>query len=141
MKTEIRNSFGEIYLTVEFHEAINVVYNNWLGYQTYASIVGGANTSLKVSKEYHCSYMLNDNSKVVGPWDHALEWITTDWAPRAIQFGLTHFAHVVSSESFAAFSAHNMHTELNEKLEMRIFDSVIEGLEWLRAAQQAQDPR
>ncbi|MDF7811767.1 hypothetical protein [Hymenobacter sp. YC55] len=80
--------------------------------------------------------MLNDNSKVVGPWDHALEWLTTDWAPRAIQSGLTHFAHVVSSESFAAFSAHNMHTGITEKLQMHIFDSTVEALEWLRVVQQ-----
>ncbi|HEX8427082.1 STAS/SEC14 domain-containing protein [Hymenobacter sp.] len=137
MKTEIRNTFGEVYLTIEFHEAINVVYNNWFGYQTYPGVVGGANTSLKISKEHNCPYMLNDNSKVVGPWDHSLDWITNDWAPRAIQAGLTHFAHIVSVESFAAFSAHNLHNEISGKLQMSIFDSVIEGLEWLRAAQQA----
>jgi hypothetical protein len=135
MKTEIRNPFGEVYLTVEFHEASNLVYNNWFGYQTYPGVIAGANTSLKIIVEHQCPYLLNDNSLVVGPWDHALEWLTTDWAPRAVKGGLTHFAHVVSPESFAAFSAHNLHMEISEKLHMRIFDSVIEGLEWLRAAQ------
>lgn len=140
MKTEIRNAFGEVYLTIEYLKALNAVYNNWIGYQTYASIVGGANTCLKIIEEHHCPYMLNDNSKVVGPWDHALEWLTTDWAPRAIQSGLTHFAHVVSVESFAAFSAHNLHTGIDEKLQMRIFDNAVEALEWLRTVQQTLSP-
>lgn len=73
MRTEIRIAFGKIDLTMEFHEAINVVYNNWLGYQTYAGLVAGANTSLEISKEHQCSYMLDNNSQVVGPWDHAPE--------------------------------------------------------------------
>jgi hypothetical protein len=137
MKTEIRNRFGEVYLTIEYHDASQLVYNNWLGYQTYASIVAGANICLKLIAEHHCPYLLNDNSQVVGPWDHTLEWLTTDWAPRAMTAGLTHFAHIVSPDSFAAFSAHNMHTEINQNFQMSIFDSIIEGLDWLRAAQRS----
>ena len=137
MKTEMRNAFGEVFLTIEYHKASQLVYNNWVGYQTFPGVVAGANTCLSVIAEYKCPFLLNDNSKVVGPWDHALEWLTTDWAPRVRDAGLTHFAHVVSPDSFAAYSARNMHFDIGEQLQMRIFDSIIEGLDWLRASQQA----
>lgn len=135
MKTEIRNAFGEVYLTIEYHEASHLVYNNWLGYQTYPGIIAGANTCLKIIEEHQCSFLLNDNSGVVDPWDHAMEWLAADWAPRAKTAGLTHFAHVVSPETFAAFSAQSLHAEFNSQFQMRIFDSIIEGLNWLRATQ------
>ncbi|QKG54294.1 hypothetical protein [Hymenobacter sp. BRD67] len=86
---------------------------------------------------YKCPYLLNDNTNLMGPWDHAVAWISEDWTPRAIALGLTHFAHVVSSESFAALSAEAMYTSIGTSFQMRIFGSRTEARHWLRDAQQA----
>ncbi|MBC6989809.1 STAS/SEC14 domain-containing protein [Hymenobacter sp. BT491] len=137
MKTEITNAFGKVYLTIEYDQAKHWVYNNWIGYQTHAGIVAGADACLVILSQQHCPYLLNDNTLVVGPWDHAVEWIATDWTPRAIAQGLTHFAHVVSPESFAALSAEAMHNSIGEYFQMQIFGSVAAAQEWLQQARKA----
>ncbi|TGE18973.1 STAS/SEC14 domain-containing protein [Hymenobacter elongatus] len=136
MRKEISNAFGKVYLTIEYDAEKQVVYNNWVGYQTHAGIVAGANACLEILQENSCALLLNDNSLVVGPWDHAVEWIATDWTPRAIAAGLTHFAHVVSSESLAAMSAQAMHTSIGSYFHMHTFGDVAHAQEWLRQARQ-----
>ena len=140
MSTELTNGFGKVYLTIEYDTTGKWVYNNWIGYQTYIGIITGADACLHPLLENRCAYLLNDNRRVIGPWDHAVQWIATDWAPRAIAQGLTHFAHVVSPESLAAVSAEAMHTGIGGRLEMRMFSDIIEAQAWLREAQQRAAP-
>lgn len=140
MPTELINGFGKVYLTIGYDAANHWVYNNWVGYQTYAGIVAGADACLHPLRENNCAYLLNDNRQVIGPWNHAVEWIVTDWATRAIKQGLSHFANVVSVGSLAARSAEAMHIGLGGRLQMRMFDNVEEAQDWLRAAQQ-QKPK
>ncbi|RSK33055.1 STAS/SEC14 domain-containing protein [Hymenobacter metallilatus] len=137
MLQELINGFGKVYLTIEYDPANQWVYNNWIGYQTYTGIISGADACLPTLAENACAYLLNDNRQVLGPWDHAVEWIVTNWAPRAINAGLTHFAHIVSPESLAAQSANSMLLGFEGQLQMHMFDNLPEAQRWLRAAQQA----
>ncbi|RZK31798.1 MAG: STAS/SEC14 domain-containing protein [Hymenobacter sp.] len=136
MPTELTNGFGKVYLVIEYDAANQWVHNDWIGYQTYVGIVAGADASLLALRENHCAYLLNDNRQVIGPWDHAVEWIVSNWAPRAIAQGLTHFANVVSPEALAASSARSMSLGLNGQLQMQLFSEVAQAHAWLHAAQQ-----
>lgn len=136
MPQELINGFGKVYLTIEYDAANGWVYNNWIGYQTYVGIISGADACLLPLRANRCAYLLNDNRHVIGPWDHAVQWIITNWAPRAITQGLTHFANVVSPESLAAGSAQSMALGLHGQLQMRMFSDVDEAQAWLREAQQ-----
>jgi hypothetical protein len=135
MPTNLLNGFGNVYLTIDYDTANHWVYNEWIGYQTYVGIVAGADACLLPLREKKCAYLLNDNRRVTGPWDHAVQWITSNWAPRAIAQGLTHFANVVSPESLAASSAQSMLLGLNGQLRMQMFSDVEEAKKWLREAQ------
>lgn len=137
MTQELTNGFGKVYLTTAYDSSNGWVYNNWVGYQTYAGIVAGANACLAPLREHACPYLLNDNRQVIGPWDHAVEWIVTDWAPRALAQGLTNFAHVVSPEALAAISAEAMHVGIGGRLQMKMFGGIDEAKAWLRQAQRA----
>ncbi|OUJ72353.1 hypothetical protein [Hymenobacter crusticola] len=131
MPTELVNGFGKVYLTIEYDPANQWVYNNWVGYQTYVGIIRGADECLYPLLENQCSYLLNDNRQVLGPWDHAVQWLVTDWAPRAVAQGLTHFAQVVSPESFAAQSADAMYKGISDRFQMRMFDNIVIAQTWL----------
>lgn len=135
MLIERTNGFGKVYITIEYEAANHWVYNNWIGYQTYVGIIAGADACLQPLRDHNCPYLLNDNTQVIGPWDHAVEWIVTNWAPRAIQQGLTHFAHVVSPESLAAISGEAMHIGIGGSLQMRMFGDITEAKTWLHEAQ------
>jgi hypothetical protein len=135
MPTDLTNGFGKVYLRITYDPANHWVYNDWIGYQTYVGIVSGADACLLLLAENKCAYLLNDNRQVIGPWDHAVEWIVANWAPRAIAGGLTHFANVVSPESLAASSAQSMALGLDGQLQMRLFSDVDEAKQWLQEAQ------
>jgi hypothetical protein len=137
MPQELTNGFGKVYLTIEYDAANHWVYNNWIGYQTFTGIISGADACLFPLGENKCAYLLNDNRQVLGPWDHAIEWIATQWAPRAIEQDLTHFAHVASPESMAAQSAESMFLGIGNRLEMRMFSDIEAAKVWLGEAQQA----
>ena len=135
MKKELKNEAGQIFLTIEFDALNQWVYANWSGYQTRASIRQGADTYLEILVQYNCPYLLNDNRLVAGPWSQVTEWITQDWAPRAIAQGLTHFAHVISPESLARLSAENLQHSISSSFQMQIFENPEKAKEWLRQAQ------
>jgi hypothetical protein len=135
MSTDLINGFDKVYLRISYDPANHWVHNEWIGYQTYVGIVSGADACLLPLAEHKCAYLLNDNRQVVGPWDHAVEWIVTNWAPRAIAGGLTHFANVVSPESLAANSAQSMALGLDGQLQMRLFGNIDEAKQWLQEAQ------
>lgn len=131
MKKELANAFGNIFLTIDYDAAHRWVYNDWQGYQTLESVMQGANSCLEVIQKFHCSRLLNDNRQVLGPWEHATDWIAQDWTPRAIALGLTHFAHVVSPESMARLSAEHMHVKISNSFQMQIFDDYQQAADWL----------
>ncbi len=139
--TDLTNGFGKVYLRIAYDAASHWVYNDWIGCQTYVGIVAGADAYLLPLAENRCAYLLNDNCQVIGPWDHAVEWIVTNRAPRAITSGLTRFANVVSPESLAASSAQSMALGLEGQLQMHLFSDMQEAQQWLRGAQQRAGSR
>lgn len=141
MLTELINGFGKVYLRIDYDAANHWVYNEWVGYQTYVGIVAGADACLLPLAKHGCACLLNDNRQVIGPWDHTVEWIVTDWAPRAIAGGLTHFANVVSAEALAASSAQAMALGLHGQLQMHLFADIELARQWLRDAQSHAQPK
>ena len=131
MKKELRNNFGKLYFMGEFDPENKWVKNTWIGYQSIDNVINGANACLEILEANNCSLLLNDNSKVVGPWDQTTDWIGKDWAPRAQAIGLTHFAHVASPESYAALSAELMASKIEGLFEIRVFETLKVAEEWL----------
>ncbi|MDF7811605.1 STAS/SEC14 domain-containing protein [Hymenobacter sp. YC55] len=131
MSSSLLNGFGKVYLTIEYDAANHWVHNQWIGSQTYVGIIAGADACLHHLAEHACPYLLNDNRQVIGGWSHAVQWIASDWAPRAAAQGLTHFAQVVSPESLAALSAEAMHTSIGDRLQIRMFSDIEAAQAWL----------
>jgi hypothetical protein len=80
---------------------------------------------LEVLRHHSCTRLLNYNRPVLDPWDHSTDWIAA---------GLTHFAHVVSPESFAALSAEMMLEKICRSFRMRTFENVEDTIAWLATA-------
>ena len=135
MKQEIANAFGKVFLTMEYEPPNHLIYNCWRGYLTLDSIMTGANQGIGFIAAAKCPYLLNDNTDVTGPWDHAVAWIAQDWTPRAIAVGLKYFAHVVDAKSFAALSAEAMVSGITGLFEMRIFGDAAAARTWLGSVQ------
>ena len=131
MKTELFNSMGIVFFSTEYDHRHDWVYNYWKGYQTFDNVVAGAKACLAKLQEHHCSRILNDNSQVSGPWDHANPWIRKEWMPQAIKAGLKYFAHVVTPNTLTEMSAKDMHRNAAGIFEMRVFSDLREARTWL----------
>jgi hypothetical protein len=140
MVQALRNSQGHAYLTVNYLPQEHVVSNAWTGYQTHSGIIYGTETSLYAVKKHRCPYLLNDNTQVTGSWDYAVEYCVQDWAPRATAAGLSHFAHVISPDAFAARSAHTFLKGVGQYFAVQVFTEAAEALDWLRDCRRAAPP-
>ncbi|MCC9138183.1 hypothetical protein ACFSKU_00365 [Pontibacter silvestris] len=134
---ELSSSTGKPYLIIEYNQKNNWIYNNWDGYVTKESVVTGSLAVLKAFESYHTPYGLNDNSNLVGRWDHAITWIEEVWMPRAAAAGLRYYAHVVDKESFAAASSEEMIKRTKRFFQMCSFDNITDAQAWLKECQKA----
>ncbi len=58
--------------------------------------------------EYKCTKILNDNTQVVGSWNHSTHWAAHEWFPKMIELGLKKFAWVLAIDVFAQVSAYKV---------------------------------
>ena len=135
MRNELTNCFGKIFISIEYDPQHRWVYNNWIGYQSYENVLAGANACLESFVRHKCARLLNDNRQVVGPWDHATDWIASDWTPRALRAGLRCIAHVVDKQTLAGMSAQELHRKVGHIFEMKVFDDMEEAKTWLQHCQ------
>lgn len=133
----LRNSFGQVYLTITPVPADGWIYIEWCGVLSVDSVMQGAEAVLTVMQEVGGSYLLNDNRAVVGSWNQANAWIAENWMPRAVAFGLRRFAHVVPPGTFVQASAEEMRKRAADQFAMELFTSLEDAKEWLRVAQVA----
>ncbi len=130
---ELWSPTNKLYLTIYHDAQSNFIFNNWTGYVTSENVKNGAYAVLEALKRYNSSSILNSNKELLGRWDHTVEWIETDWTPRAIEAGLCNFAHVVDDDTFAAASAADMLKRVNGRYTMRIFNTFEDARQWLQS--------
>lgn len=98
---------------IELDSETGILYCHWIGLQDKESIMVSGQEILGLFKDLKCTKILNDNSKVIGPWHEAAEWVTEVWFPSMIKIGLKHFAWVLSTNIFAELSAKKVSSEGN----------------------------
>lgn len=132
MRKELTNSLDKVYLTIEFDEANQWIYSNWIGILPTNDVIRGCEGIIELLEARPCLCILNDNRAVVGSWSLANEWIAQQWAPRAMELGLKRFAHVVSPGIFGQAAAAEMALRVGSSFEMRLFQDVQTAQSWLR---------
>ncbi|WP_439880057.1 hypothetical protein ACSX1A_12910 [Pontibacter sp. MBLB2868] len=128
---ELKSHTDKLYLTIYYDQQNDWIYNKWEGYITPDNVKLGCLAILDAFAKFHTSYGLNDNKEVVGTWDQAVNWIDEEWTPRAIALGLRYFSHVVDKDAFAAASAADLLSRVEDKIYMRIFENVVDARQWL----------
>lgn len=134
MKRVLKNSFGQIYLTITFDAKRNLIHNFWYGLLSVDNVKEGATEVLDLMKITKCANLLNDYREIIGSWSLANDWIEKEWTPRALNLGLKQFAHVVSSGIYGELSAREMQNRAGSKFEMRLFQDVNTAKDWLRGS-------
>ncbi|TYZ06370.1 hypothetical protein FY528_18540 [Hymenobacter lutimineralis] len=134
------NSFGKVYLTVQYDPANQWLYNDWQGLLSTDTVVQGCEGVLRALEATNCAYILNDNRGVIGSWNQANDWIEQHWMPQALAAGLTRFAHVVAPGIFGQSSAEAMHQRVGTRFEMCLFQDIEAARNWLLLARKNAEP-
>jgi len=116
-------------IAVEFYPEENYFYFNWKGFHNKASIIETGKEVLEIFKTRKCPNILNDNSKVKGPWNEAAEWTTTEWFPAMEKSGMKNFAWIFSQDIFAELSAKQA---MPASESVKSFNNLDSAKEWLK---------
>ncbi len=100
----------------------------WIGFQEEKPLKDSGKVIHDLLKKHKCSKILNDNTEVIGPWYHSVEWTATEWFPKMIKAGLKHFAWVCPKDLFSQLSAQRA---LSRQGVVKTFYNIEEAVEWL----------
>lgn len=131
LKQELRNTFGQVYLTIEVDLLHHWVHTTWRGHLTEEITKAGTNAYTQAVKDSGFRCVLNDSRKVVGRWDHSVQWALREWVPIALAAGIKFFALIAQPGSFSEESA-NVLTSNIHVFQMRIFYDINEAKDWLQ---------
>lgn len=111
------------------------LYCNWIGYQCQRDLVHSGFIILELLKQKRLHKVLNDNSKVEGPWTDSSEWTARKWFPDMASAGLQNFSWILSPDVFAEYSALKA-VPMNGVVKIELFDSGTDSfndaLTWLQ---------
>lgn len=120
---------------LEYDEADGWLRATWLGHVDPTEAYHGAARYLHAMEGLHCPYLLNDNSRLSGPWFDSVEWLGTVWGPQASRLGLRYIAHVAQPHDLLDQAAALTKEPFGSELSVQVFDNVATAQEWLREMQ------
>ncbi|WP_210463882.1 hypothetical protein [Rufibacter roseolus] len=124
---------SEPHIAIRHSMAGDLLYADWVGEQTEATVRDGCERILKVLAFHQCHKLLNDNTRVTGMWSDAAEWVALDWIPRMHRAGCRFLAHVYSPDVYARLSADKALGFGVRGVMVTTFQGKEAAEEWLRA--------
>lgn len=115
-------------IAVLHHISKNYLYLEWIGFQQETDIYESGKEILEIFRNMECSKVLNDNRRVIEPWNKASEWTQNYWFPEMIKAGLEQFAWIFPDNIFAEISAQKAMPDTDL---IRKFSSYEEAETWL----------
>lgn len=131
----LSHSDGIEFCKNEYDESNHWLRATWQGFVTPQDATQGATENLEVMRLAHTPYLLNDNSRVVGPWFDSAEWLERVWVPQAANLGLRYVAHVMQPDANADITTVAVRHQDQLPFEIQIFRQVSDAEEWLRSCQ------
>lgn len=106
----------------------NILICTWIGPQNEKSLKQAGAKMQELFIEYKCTKILNDNSQVVGTWNHSTQWAANEWFPQMIELGLKKFAWVLAIDVYAQISAYRVSPGIEI---VKNFISKEDAMKWL----------
>lgn len=118
------------YITIELDHN-NWLYADWIGYQSEKTIMEGCEKMLEALIHYKVARILNDNTRVVGIWTPAAEWVGANWLPRMKAAGLEKLAWVYSPSRLSQVSTDEAIKRTPIPSLIQTFHQMNEAWQWL----------
>ncbi|OON70149.1 hypothetical protein [Hymenobacter sp. CRA2] len=133
---DLYNQDEQLYCSIQLDRANEWIYATWMGYVPTDDAERGAEAYLSSLKHFTCPYLLNDNSRISGPWFDSTTWLEHVWAPVASELGLRYIAHVTPPDMLDTTADVADRRPFGNQFELQIFDDMAAAQEWLHSKQQ-----
>src|SRR3569623_394829 len=131
---QLSELYRENFVVVSLDREASLLYADWLGYQSVDSIRQGGEKILELMVMHGAYEVLNDNTRVLGIWRFAAEWLAHDWFPRMKQAGMRAFAWVYSPTKLSQVSTDTTLSLMDAKaFNIKVFHDHEEASAWLKA--------
>lgn len=112
-----------------YEEATRWLRATWSGYVDPVEAMKGAEAYLRHAAHTPCAFLLNDNSRLRGPWFDSLDWLAEVWVPQAARLGLRYVAHVLQADRHSDIIPSRLPASV--PFELQIFRDVEDARQWL----------
>lgn len=117
-----------------YEEANQWLRATWSGYVDPLEAMRGAEAYLAHAARTPCALLLNDNSRLRGPWFDSLDWLADVWVPQAARLGLRYVAHIVQADQHLDIIPSRLPASI--PFELQIFQEVNDAQQWLQQFKQ-----
>ena len=132
----LTHSNGQEFCVTDYEQENQWLRTTWKGFVTAQDGEAGALEIISQLRITHSGYLLNDNSRIEGPWFDSVEWLERVWAPQARRLGLRAVAHVMQPDPNAELAVAADHNPFEGLFELQLFTTTAEAEAWLRECQQ-----
>jgi hypothetical protein len=131
MELDFQNELERTTIHAEYRETDNYIYAEFIGLQSLPVLKEAGEVALRILQEKACTKILSNNSGMLGGKDFAYDYILTDFAPRAISYGLKYFAYVMPSAPGNPQTVKKLEIEFPPEIKFMLFDNVEDARHWL----------
>ena len=128
---------GREYCRATYSEAARWLHLTWTGVVTTDDSHHAATELLHNLTSAEVTYLLSDNSQVLGPWLDSVDWLQRIWAPQAGRLGLCYVAHVLQPHIEDDLGLLLSQNPFAGKFELQFFITLDDADCWLRECQRA----
>lgn len=133
-KSILKNSNGEIFVSVFYDPTLGATTDIWTGdFESQQNFILGLDLILHNMVRNKSRKWLADLSLIKGDFSFVREYIPTNIIPIATKAGLRYEALVLPHDVFSMLSVQVALFEINEDIEIRLFDNAQEAKDWLKS--------
>ena len=121
----------ESYLTLSYDYVNKWLYADWQEQQELSAVQAGCELLLHYLQDKECHKLLNDNSRVLGSWTTATEWVKLDSFQQLATAGVAYIAWVHSPNCFSRYTADFLLQQVNSPT-VATFDDLPAAYAWLQ---------
>lgn len=132
---DLYNQDEHVYCSIQLDPVHRWLYATWQGFVPTKDAERGAEAYLSALRHFPSPCLLNDNSRLSGPWFDSTGWLEHIWAPAAAALGLRYVAHVTPPHLLGVTADVAARRPFGNQFELQIFDDLNQARDWLRSQQ------
>ncbi|RVT98176.1 PAS domain-containing sensor histidine kinase [Mucilaginibacter limnophilus] len=116
---------------IKYIEDGHYLHIAWRGFHSLHSIKAGCFKVIEALTKHNCIMVLNDNTKVMGSWEDAVDWVGNEFFLIMEKGGLKYLAWVYSSSTFSRLAADLTIDSIKADIIIKTFEDITPATQWL----------